>query len=962
MKKDRIVLLGLSLLALSCAGEKGFFPDGEVLTFTADWVSPEETRTVLKSDGTTVWWEPEDEINVFFGNEASGLFTATNTQSQAVTDFRGTLSIVVGSIETDIAPHAYWAVYPYNADNTCDGESVTLTVPSSQASRAGSFAAKSFPAIATSTNFHLPFYNICGGARFSVAHEGIRSVTFRTIGEEPVAGEVRVGFGAEGTPVVKRVLNGCPEVTVQAPEGGFVPGEQYFVSLLPQSLSQGISLTFKRSDGKEAVCSLEKPLTVHRSVFGILEEKDKGLEFYGEDVTVDVSSVKLDRTTVYLREGESTTLSATIFPEDASNKAVNWTSSNTSVAIVDTHGKVNAIMEGNAVITATAGNETATCSVSVYPMGFHPNGEYLSFTGETPDASISYTIRNSKYTFKDVEYSYDTEDWYPWPQGFQISLFNGAKVYVRGRGLIPSTGYSYTNPFRFLMTGKIAAGGNVMSLLYYDDFEFRTSLDRGAFSGVFENCSGLTTAPDLPATALADFCYFGMFYGCTGLTSAPALPATSLASYCYEEMFSGCTGLTSAPALPATSLASYCYKGMFWMCSGLTSAPALPATSLTDSCYSWMFKGCTGLTSAPALPAITLARSCYEQMFYDCTGLTSAPALPATSLADGCYSGMFKGCTGLTSAPALPATSLADLCYSGMFSGCTGLTSAPALSATTLASNCYSGMFGGCTSLTTAPELPATTLASRCYSSMFFNCTGLTSAPALPAITLASSCYETMFYDCTGLTSAPALPATTLASGCYAGMFLGCTSLTTAPELPATSLADQCYSGMFSGCTGLTTAPDLPATTLASSCYNRMFYDCVSLTRAPDLPATALADQCYYAMFYDCNNLTHAPDLLPAPRLADNCYTEMFYGCVSLTRAPDLPAETLAGPYYIDMFNGCRNLAYVKMMAKNIPNNSCFSGWLNGVSAEGVFVKNSAATWNEQDIIPYGWTVISSSE
>lgn len=58
MKKDRIVLLGLSLLALSCAGEKGVFPDGEVLTFTADWVSPEETRTVLKSDGTTVWWEP----------------------------------------------------------------------------------------------------------------------------------------------------------------------------------------------------------------------------------------------------------------------------------------------------------------------------------------------------------------------------------------------------------------------------------------------------------------------------------------------------------------------------------------------------------------------------------------------------------------------------------------------------------------------------------------------------------------------------------------------------------------------------------------------------------------------------------------------------------------------------------------------------------------------------------------
>ena len=96
---------------------------------------------------------------------------------------------------------------------------------------------------------------------------------------------------------------------------------------------------------------------------------------------------------------------------------------------------------------------------------------------------------------------------------------------------------------------------------------------------------------------LADYCYSGMFYGCTGLTTAPALPATTLASNCYGSMFSGCTSLTEAPALPATALADYCYSGMFYGCTGLTTAPALPATTLVEGCYAYMFNGCTGITS-----------------------------------------------------------------------------------------------------------------------------------------------------------------------------------------------------------------------------------------------------------------------------------------------------------------------------------------------------------------------------
>ena len=117
--------------------------------------------------------------------------------------------------------------------------------------------------------------------------------------------------------------------------------------------------------------------------------------------------------------------------------------------------------------------------------------------------------------------------------------------------------------------------------------------------------------------------FYSMFYGCTGLTQAPVLPATTLAEYCYNSMFNGCTGLTQAPVLPATTLASRCYNSMFNGCTSLTTAPVLPATTLASSCYNYMFSGCTGLTQAPALPATTLASRCYNYMFSGCTGITS---------------------------------------------------------------------------------------------------------------------------------------------------------------------------------------------------------------------------------------------------------------------------------------------------------------------------------------------------
>ena len=286
------------------------------------------------------------------------------------------------------------------------------------------------------------------------------------------------------------------------------------------------------------------------------------------------------------------------------------------------------------------------------------------------------------------------------------------------------------------------------------------------------------------------------------------------------------------------------------------------------------------------------------------------------------------------------------------------------LPATTLANYCYHSMFNGCTSLITVPELPATTLANYCYSEMFKDCASLINPPQLPATTLANYCYHSMFNGCTSLTTAPQLLATTLAEGCYIGMFIGCTSLTTAPQLPATTLNISCYMGMFNGCTSLTTAPSaLPATTLTNACYSDMFRNCTSLTQAPELPATTLADGCYSDMFRECTSLKTAPEL-PATTLVANCYGSMFQSCTSLTTAPQLPATTLADYCYSNMFKSCTNLNCITMLATNISASNCLRNWVNGVAANGTFVKSATMTYlpNGTSGIPTGWNVYTEEE
>ena len=207
--------------------------------------------------------------------------------------------------------------------------------------------------------------------------------------------------------------------------------------------------------------------------------------------------------------------------------------------------------------------------------------------------------------------------------------FGGAKGNLRLRGksskgtAVSDTNYSTIS---FGNTTAVSCTGDIRTLIDYKSYA-SANTENARFCYLFSGCTALSTAPELPAMTLADYCYFYMFNGCSSLTTAPELPARTLKDRCYCYMFNGCSSLTTAPELSAMTLDVYCYAQMFLSCTSLTIAPALPATELKEACYYATFEGCTSLKTAPELNATTLVQGCYQKIFKDCLALENVTML-----------------------------------------------------------------------------------------------------------------------------------------------------------------------------------------------------------------------------------------------------------------------------------------------------------------------------------------------
>ena len=185
----------------------------------------------------------------------------------------------------------------------------------------------------------------------------------------------------------------------------------------------------------------------------------------------------------------------------------------------------------------------------------------LCFTAEEAGSTVAMQAVGSAPSVT-LETSYDGKIWEPFTVGgTTITLPNvGDKVYFRaGEGGNTAMASSTADYNKFsIITGRIAASGNIMSLLNRD----------------------------VPDSIMPNYCYSNMFYRCTSLVQAPELPATTLANYCYNNMFWACTSLAQAPELPATTLATGCYNNMFRACEKV-SLISTRQTSFTG-CTNWL--------------------------------------------------------------------------------------------------------------------------------------------------------------------------------------------------------------------------------------------------------------------------------------------------------------------------------------------------------------------------------------
>ena len=167
--------------------------------------------------------------------------------------------------------------------------------------------------------------------------------------------------------------------------------------------------------------------------------------------------------------------------------------------------------------------------------------KYLTITlpKGSPETQISIIKGGDDPVGINIQYRINYGKWIDWDFTSSQAISANANDVIQWKGNNP-TGLSTDSDndyVYFEIPNEVHLSGNVMSLI--DGVgDTKVIPCEYCFCYLFEDTKIKTVSEDfLPATTLADSCYYEMFYGCTSLTTAPALPATTLADYCYNYMY-----------------------------------------------------------------------------------------------------------------------------------------------------------------------------------------------------------------------------------------------------------------------------------------------------------------------------------------------------------------------------------------------------------------------------------------
>lgn len=208
-----------------------------------------------------------------------------------------------------------------------------------------------------------------GGSNFKIAEEGNYTIKLDVSGDTAV---VSYTYNGEATNKAPKPVTGITlNNTVLTLEEG---ATSQLEAVVAPSNADDPSVTWASSD--EAVATVSNTGLVTAVAAGTATITVTSVAVPTKKATcsvtvaeagaiIPVTSLELNKEATTLHVNGEETLEATVGPENATNKTVGWASSDPETVLVDTQGKLTALKPGTVTITATAGEEEATCEVTV---------------------------------------------------------------------------------------------------------------------------------------------------------------------------------------------------------------------------------------------------------------------------------------------------------------------------------------------------------------------------------------------------------------------------------------------------------------------------------------------------------------------------------------------------------------------------------------------------------------------
>ena len=308
------------------------------------------------------------------------------------------------------------------------------------------------------------------------------TVTAKRTGTAVITATSTNGKTAGCTVTVSRKEIPITEISLDKSSATLTEGETttLVATVLPENTTDSKSVSWSSSNSEVAKVDANGTVTAQRAGTAVITATSTNGKTAGCTVTVSkkeipITEISLDKSSATLTEGETTTLVATVLPENTTyGKSVKWSSSNVAVATVDLMGKVTAKSAGTAVITATSENgKTASCTVTVNKKDTYTglrevNGNWLYF--ENGKVNNDYT---GLVNYEGLWFYVDngTIDW-----GYTgLADYNGIWFYVSG-GIVDwnYTGLTYYNDVWFYISGGMI-DWDYTGLVYYNDIWFYVS-------------------------------------------------------------------------------------------------------------------------------------------------------------------------------------------------------------------------------------------------------------------------------------------------------------------------------------------------------------------------------------------------------------------------------------------------------------------------------------------------------